>query len=169
MPIPSSKSELTETLKKEYLKLETELLSIPHHFSREKTVQGAVSVCEVVAYQIGWGELLIGWYEEGKKGKLPEMPNKNFKWNQLGDLAKHFYETYQNHSYQELLVEFEEVVAKIENIISENSNAQLYSIGIYNWTGEKWPLGRWININTSSPYKSARTKIRNWKKQKGIN
>lgn len=167
MPIPASKKELQSVLKTEYEKLVQELLSVPEELLREKTVEGGISVSDIIAYQIGWGELLLGWYTSGKKGKVPPLPHPDFKWNQLGELAKYFHKIHEHSSYKTLLKKFDAVVKKVNAVIDTNTDKQLYTLRVYCWT-DKWPLGRWINLNTSSPYKSARAKIRKWKKLKGI-
>ena len=92
------------------------------------------------------------------------LPKKGFKWNQLGLLANHFYDKYATHSFKELLTLFDQTVRDIITIINGCSDTHLYKIGYYPWRGNKWPLGRWISINTASPYKSACAKVRKWKK-----
>lgn len=168
MAIPQSKAELLAALTTEYQKLEAELVSIPEKMTRERTVTGDISVCDIAAYQAGWGKLLIHWYDTGKKGEMPVLPAEGYKWNQLGELAKHFYKTAEKEKYSDLLKQFGAMVIRVRQIIEENSDKQLYQLNTYNWTGDKWPLGRWINVNSSSPYKSARAKIRSWKKAKGL-
>ena len=55
---------------------------------------GKVSIVDIISYQIGWGLLLIGWYEAGIQGKIPEMPGEGFAtWDYIG-LAQHFYAKY---------------------------------------------------------------------------
>lgn len=34
------------------------------------------------------------------------------------------------------------------------------------WTGEKWAIVIWIQVNTISPYKFARTKVSRWKRER---
>ena len=168
MPIPHSKSELIAAFLKESQKLMSELQSIPPEMSRETSIDVDLSACDIVAYQIGWGELLIGWYSAGKNGIMPALPAENYKWNQLGALAKHFYRTFEKEEYDVLIKRLQGVIAQVYDMINENTNEQLYTLNIYNWTGDKWPLGRWINVNTSSPYASACAKIRKWKKRQGL-
>lgn len=165
MAIPATKAELLAALSTEYAKLMAESADIPQHLERDTSLEGNVSVADIIAYQVGWGHLLINWYKTGKNGALPVTPAEGFKWNQLGLLAAHFYATYKDRSLHQLQEDLRLVVKEVEAIINENSQEQLYSLNVYNWTG-KWPLGRWINVNTSSPYKSATAKIRKWKKQR---
>lgn len=165
MPIPQNKKDLQDVLRQNYKKLRAELVNIPTNLSRKETVEGRISVADIIAYQIGWGKLLLNWYAEGKKGHIPAMPAKGYKWNQLGDLAKKFHSDYRHKSLEELLPIFDSVVEKVIEIVDNETNENLYKLGIYEWTGDKWPLGRWINVNTSSPYKSASAKIRKWKRE----
>jgi len=168
MAIPASKSELISAIRDSYTKLSKEISNIPESMSRDRTLPGEISLCDLVAYQLGWGRLLTGWYESGEKGIMPVLPSEKYKWNQLGDLAKSFYEEYSGYDLTTLLNKFDEMVTHVLSIIDKHNDEGLYTIGIYKWTGDKWPLGRWINVNTSSPYKSARAKLRTWKKSVGI-
>ncbi|AET58526.1 sibling bacteriocin [Paenibacillus terrae HPL-003] len=40
----------------------------------------------------------------------------------------------------------------------------------YKWTGSnpKWPMARWIHINSVAPFKTFRAKIRKWKKYNAL-
>ena len=98
MAIPASKQELLEALDISYHPLRSELLGFEAELSRKKRLPEHQFVYNLVAYQIGWGRLLLGWYQVGLKGQLPELPAKGFKWNQLGDLAQHFYTYYSSTS-----------------------------------------------------------------------
>jgi len=120
--------------------------------------------CRPLAYQIGWGKLLLNWEQEEKKGKTPVMPAKGYKWNELGSLAQSFYERYQNKDIVYLRKEFSKVVKKIEGLIESLEEDELFSPHQREWTGDKWAMVKWIQVNTIAPYKSARTKIRRWKK-----
>lgn len=168
MAIPKNKDELLKVLESSYSKLRMEILEIPESLSRKKTIHGDVSVCDVLAYQIGWGNLFLSWYAAGKKNEIPAMPREGYKWNELGKLAQKFYSEHQMYIKQQLLSIFEKTFNEILEIVQKEQNSSLYCIGVYAWTGDKWPLGRWINVNTSSPYQSALAKIRKWKKAEGL-
>jgi len=60
--------------------------------------------------------------------------------------------------------DFLKTVTEISKLIEGLDEAEIFSIHKRKWTGEKWPMVKWIQINTIAPYKSARTKIRRWKK-----
>jgi len=91
MPIPTTKLEFVKTLKTAYHNLDAEFDAVNSLKENDKGIEGNISCCDVVAYQIGWADLLLGWEQKEKDGKEPEMPAKGFKWNQLGELAQSFY------------------------------------------------------------------------------
>lgn len=88
------------------------------------------------------------------------MPAPGFKWNQLGLLAHHFYKEQNNQSLEQLLVQFKTLVLEIRQFIESNNEDTLFGIGRRHWAGQKWPLAKWIQVNTVAPYGSARTKLR---------
>lgn len=163
MPAPTTKEALRTLVQNEYAKLVEEVELVPTALAREPELEGGVSVADLIAYQIGWGRLLLGWYEAGKQGRAPILPAEGFKWNKLGDLARHFYMVYEDVSITDLLTEFKEVVDGILAMIEENQEAALFTPGLYPWMG-RWHLAKFVAVNASSPYKSARAKMRKWRK-----
>jgi hypothetical protein len=39
-------------------------------------------------------------------------------------------------------------------------DAELLEVGVFEWAGKKWPVSRWISVNTATQYTSARKFIR---------
>ncbi|MGB0377080.1 MAG: ClbS/DfsB family four-helix bundle protein [Flavobacteriaceae bacterium] len=169
MAILKNKTELIDDIKFTYQKLQIELTSIPEKLTKSKDLEGhakgtKMSVCNLVAYLIGWGNLVLKWYKIKKQGKEPDFPETGYKWNELGKLAQKFYADYQHDDFQTLLKKCDKVVKDILKLIEEKDNTSLYESL---WYG-KYTMGRMIQFNTSSPYKNAYTRIRKWKKEKGI-
>lgn len=126
---------------------------------------GKVSVSDLISYQIGWGKLLINWYEEGVKGKMPQMPGDGFITWDYKAIAKHFYKKYQLDSLQAQKKEFSQVIQHILNIVEKEANSGNLDLeGVWEWctlaSGKKWPLSKWIQVNTVAPYKRASAIIR---------
>lgn len=126
---------------------------------------GTVSVSDLIAYQIGWGNLLIHWYEMGLQGIVPQMPGEGFsKWDYTG-LAQHFYKKYHLDGYKKQEQKFYVVVKKILIIVEhEYQTKNLDKEGVWDWctlsSGKKWPLSKWVRVNTVAPYKRATTLIK---------
>jgi hypothetical protein len=168
MPLPNTKDELLSILRQAYVKLDAEFNTIELEYERCDGIEGNVSCCDIVAYQIGWGSLLVGWEKIELAGKTPEMPAPGFKWNQLGELAKSFYEKQSKKSLQQLKKEFTELYQVLIEWINSLTEKELFQPKQRDWTGEKWAMVKWIQVNTIAPYRSARTKVRRWKKEMKI-
>jgi len=168
MPIPQHKEALLSAIEITYQQLKAELESIPAEKANEKTLTGHVqntniSVCNIVAYLIGWGTLVLKWHHKKQKNETVVFPEEGYKWNQLGLLAQKFYADYAHLDFIHLLKKLDETSKEIKGIIHQHNNEQLYETLWYN----KHTLGRMIQLNTSSAYKNARIRIRKWKKQQG--
>ncbi|NTU54331.1 MAG: ClbS/DfsB family four-helix bundle protein [Chlorobiaceae bacterium] len=163
MPLPTNKNELLDSLQAAYSKLVEEAAGGPLELERNPELEGGISPCDLIAYQIGWGHLLLSWDDLETRGEAVEMPAPGFRWNQLGLLASSFYREQQEQSLQQLLAQFEALVGKIRLFIESNSEDTLFGIGKCHWAEEKWPLAKWIQVNTIAPYGSARARLCKWK------
>ena len=161
-------SSLNTDIAKEYNNLLFVLASIKPHDRMIKAIDGTggkVSVADLVAYQIGWGNLLIGWYETGLTGKMPQMPGEGFTtWDYTG-LAQHFYKKYQYDSSSKQEQEFHAIVTKIIAIVEhEHQTKNLDTLGAWPWctlaSGKQWSLRKIVTVNTVAPYKRATALIR---------
>jgi hypothetical protein len=164
MPLPTNKNQLLSNLQAAYSKLVEEATAVPSELERKPELEGGISPCYVIAYQIGWGRLLLSWDELETHGKAVEMPAPGFKWNQLGLLANSFYQEQHEQTLKQLLAQFEALEERMRLFIESNSEDTLFGIGKRQWAGQKWSLAKWIQVNTVAPYGSARAKLRKWKK-----
>lgn len=122
---------------------------------------------EMLAYQLGWMELLRGWDADEVAGKDVVTPAPGFKWNQMGALYQGFYDRYSAESMDGLIRAFEDGVDSLVRWVDGFSDEELFEPGGRKWaqsTPSNWPVWKWIHMNTVAPYKSFRGKIRKWKK-----
>ena len=169
MSIPRDKEELLIAIKENYSTLKKELNEIPQSLIAERTLNGhakgtLMSISNLVAYLICWGELVIKWEAKSKRGEVIDFPDTNYKWTELGALAQKFYGDYEKYEYDHLLNKLEKTVNKLICLVEKLSTDELYGIEWY----KKYSFGRMIQLNTSSPYKNARIRIRRWKKTNNI-
>jgi hypothetical protein len=169
MAIPTNKDELIIAINDSYLKLAKELQTIPDNLTEAKELEGhskntLMSINNLVAYLVGWGQLVLKWNDKKINGQEVEFPEIGYKWNELGLLAQKFYQDYEKDNFEILQSKLEETTNQILEIINKKSNEELYGFGWY----DKWTLGKMIQLNTSSPFKNAKDRIRKWKKIKGI-
>ncbi|NVE00601.1 ClbS/DfsB family four-helix bundle protein [Massilia sp. BJB1822] len=163
MSIPQTRQQLLEAIDSNYQKLASDLARIPVERSKEKTMEGhaqgsQMSVADLVSYLIGWNELVLKWCERKSQGKPVDFPETGYKWNELGRLAQKFYADYSTLDYPALLQQFADVKARITALVESETDATLYGESWY----EKYPKGRMIQFNTSSPYANARARLRKW-------
>jgi len=165
MPIPSNKSELQSAINDTYTKLKKDLVDIPIEMTSIKELEGhakgtLMSVQDLVAYLIGWGELVLKWNDLIEKGEEVDFPETDFKWTELGLLAQKFYKDYEKYTYKKRLILLDNTVAKLLYLIESTPDEDLYNTIWY----KTYPMGRMIQLNTSSPYKNARSRVRKWKR-----
>ena len=136
---------------------------IPIEFVKLKELDGhakgtKMSISYLIAYLIGWGELDLKCNRKMDKNQNVDFPETNYKWNELGKLTQKFYSDYRDFDYKSLLSKMDNVVNQILNLVEQTENFELYEKPWYN----KWTKGKMIQLNTSSPYKNARTRLKKW-------
>lgn len=163
MAVPQNKDELLNAINANFEKLHKELVMVPDSLVRDKGLEGhakgtMMSVTDLVAYLVGWNELVLKWLDRDGAGKPIDFPETGFKWNELGRLAQKFYRDYEAVPYHQLVKRLEVAKDRIVSVIEARSNNALYGRPWY----EKWTMGRMIQFNTSSPYDNARGRLRKW-------
>lgn len=168
MPVPQTKAELLEAIDAQFARLIRELERVPDQRYREPSIEGhakgtVMSVGDLVAYLIGWGELVIKWIDRDQRGEPVDFPETGYKWNELGRLAQKFYADFRALSPGELVARLKQSKEAIEARIRDRDEQALYGRP---WYG-KFTLGRMIQFNTSSPYANAHGRLRKRKKANG--
>jgi len=161
MSVPQNKDDLLNAINVNFDKLLKDLRKVPLAIVHDVTMDGhakgtQMSVANLVAYLVGWNELVLKWLDRDAAGESVDFPETGFKWNELGRLAQKFYRDYENVAWLQLQ---ERLLLAKERIVSEinaRSNQDLYGRPWYN----QWTMGRMIQFNTSSPYANARTRLR---------
>lgn len=169
MAVPTDKEELKKDIATNFDKLKKELVTIPQERTTIQELEGhskgtLMSINNLLAYLVGWGELVLKWNKIKDNNKLVDFPETGYKWNELGKLTQKFYIDYKEDDFEILTEKLQKTVEKILDLIEKKSDEELYGINWY----EKWTLGGMIQFNTSSPYINARGRIRKWKKQRGL-
>jgi hypothetical protein len=167
--VPQSKDELLSAINSIFPKLMDDYRIVPESLSRKCELEGnikgtQISVCDTVAYLVGWGKLVLKWHSLRSQGLPVVFPDTGYKWNQLGLLAVSFHDEYSDWKYEDLLKELDSTINELISLVSSLSNEELYETTWY----EKWTLGRMIQFNTSSPMKNMRTKVRRFNKSNGL-
>ena len=120
--VPKNKQELYQAIKGAFDKIYIDYSAIPEEYSRESGVEGnikgtEITVSDTLAYLIGWGNLVLKWYQLASSGKMVDFPETGYKWNELGKLAVAFHSQYSSYSYKDLLSEFSETTEQLLSLI----------------------------------------------------
>lgn len=164
--LPQTKQQLKDEIHKRYLLLDQEFNDLTNT-DRDIEVEGVDRTpAEIIAYQIGWLQLVMGWDKAEKAGQKVHMPKEGYKWNRLGDMYQAFYEECKPYTLEQLRQQFQLLEQQFQDWLDTLTEEELFTQGVRQWTGDNptWPMVRWIKINTISPFTNFRTKIRKWKK-----
>lgn len=166
MSVPASKPQLIEAITSSFGKLLSALDEVPPELVEECSLEGhakgtRMSVANLVAYLVGWNELVLTWLERDASGQPIDFPDTGFKWNELGRLAQRFYQDYEAVPYPELLERFQAANRSLLAAVASRDDAELYGRAWY----RQWTMGRMIQFNSASPYANARARLRRWLKQ----
>jgi hypothetical protein len=138
---------------------------------KDKLVEGVDRTpAQMIAYQLGWLDLIMGWDKAEVEGKEVVTPCEGIKWNNLGALYQSFYERFSSHSLAELQDLFRDKVSAFVQWLDGFTEEEVFTPGSRKWassTPSNWPVWKWVHINRVSPFTSFRSKIRKWKKLDG--
>lgn len=144
---------LSQEMQKEAARQFKALAQIPIEHRQERWI------VERIAYQIGWGQLLLYWYHTGIQGKTPQMPGDGFtKWDYKA-IAQHFNQKYLYDQGRQQETAFQDMLPDILAMVEQEHHAgNLDRLGVWPWctlpSGKEWPLSKWIRVNTIAPWKA---------------
>ncbi|RXM53499.1 MULTISPECIES: ClbS/DfsB family four-helix bundle protein [unclassified Chryseobacterium] len=163
------KTELIEEIKTRYFLYDQEFKDIKE--DEKDLLKSGVdkTPSQNISYQIGWTRLLLQWEADEKKGLEVKTPTPEYKWNNLKGLYESFYQQYGSYSLDQqrgiLQKQVDEIILWIESL----EHKTLFVPEQRKWatTPAKWPVWKWIHINTVAPFKNFRSQLRKWKKETG--
>lgn len=158
MPIPKTRNELIEQIKSSYLKLDG-LLDQLTEKSAETVCVDDWSVKQLLAVRAWWSESVVDWIESGRNGEIPTLPAKGYKWNETPSLNNDIARSSTDESFKEVRKRLNLAYHRVLNTIDNLSDKELLDQGVFDWAG-KWPLSRWLSINTARQYTTAQKYIR---------
>ncbi|MBT8054155.1 MAG: ClbS/DfsB family four-helix bundle protein [Gammaproteobacteria bacterium] len=158
MPIPTTRAELTDYVRSTFEKLRADLDSAGPRLGNIHCIDDW-SVKDLLAVRAWWTENVINWIETGQRGDYPVTPAQGYRWKETPRLNADVVKKSKRESYRSIRHRlengFERVIATIESL----DDHELLDAGTFEWAG-KYPVSRWISINTARQYTTARTFIR---------
>ena len=161
-----TKEALIAAIQKTYTLFDKELDDVPAEKINIRIDEVDKTPQEMIAYQLGWLNLVMSWEKDELAGKKVITPSPDYKWNQLGPLYQQFYREYSGYSLQDLRILFKQSIEKWCAWIEQLSDEELFIPNRRQWsvTNANWPLWKWLHINSVAPFKTFRAKLRKWKK-----
>lgn len=158
MPIPKTRAQLTEQLNSTFEKLRVELDNGGPRLAKVECVDDW-SVKDLLAVRAWWTENVVDWIEAGSRGKTPITPAEGYEWHETPRLNADVVKASRRESYRSIRARLEKGYERVVRLIGKLDDRELLDVGAFSWAG-KYPLSRWISLNTVRQYTTARTFIR---------
>lgn len=156
--IPKSRRHLVEMTRTNFEKLRQEidqagsgLASLP--------CTDEWSVKQLLAVRAWWTEAVIEWVRLGRKGKVPITPAEGYRWNETPRLNNDIARTAKRKSFKSIVQRLDDGFAELMLVIDSLDDRELLKVGAFEWAG-KYPIARWLSLNTARQYATARAFIR---------
>ncbi|STY43324.1 Uncharacterized conserved protein [Listeria grayi] len=125
----ADRAELVAAIQTAYQTFISEFENVPEALKDLRLEEVDKTPAEMLAYQLGWLDLLLSWEEDEKAGKNVQTPTADYKWNNLGGLYRSFYKRYEAATLQEMTTELTALVEKVCAWVSLLSERELMEPG----------------------------------------
>ena len=159
MPIPKTRTELTDYLDSTYAKLRAELDAAGPRLGSLPCVDDW-RVKDLLAVRVWWTEHVIEWVEAGRRSDNPVTPAEGYRWKDTPRLNADIVKQCRHESYRSLRQRLERGFTRAMQVVGSLDNHELLDSGVFPWAGSYPPVVRWISINTARQYTTARNIIR---------
>jgi hypothetical protein len=158
MPIPKTRQELIDLVDDSSTKL-LRTLEDAGPGAADLPCVDAWSVKDLLAVRVWWTEQVLEWIEAGRRGEALDLPAAGYAWNETPRLNADVVKASRRESFRSIRRRLECGIEDVRATIDALDDRELLEIGVFEWAG-KWPIARWISINTARQYTTARSHIR---------
>lgn len=158
MTIPNSRAEIQDLARSAFEKLQVELEKAGPRAGSLSCIDDW-SVKDLLAVRAWWTERVVDWIEAGRRGETPFTPAEGYRWNETPRLNADVVKAARRESYRSVRARLEAGFRRVMRTIDALDDTELLGVGVYAWAG-KYPVSRWISINTARQYTTARAFIR---------
>jgi hypothetical protein len=124
------------------------------------------TVRDLMAVRVWWTEQVIRWIEAGRRGERLVLPAPGYGWRETPRLNAAIVAGSRGQSFRSLCGRLDRGVVRVLAVIDSLDDRELLEPGVFGWAG-KWPLARWISINTARQYTTARAYVRRLAREHG--
>ena len=158
MPIPKTRAELNDQVRSTFEKLSVELEAAGPQAGLLPCVDDW-SVKDLLAVRVWWTESVVDWIEAGRRGESPITPAEGYRWSETPRLNADVVKAAGRESYRSIRARLERGFARVIRTIDSLDDRELLEVGTFVWAG-KYPISRWISLNTARQYTTARIFVR---------
>lgn len=156
--IPQSRDHLLDMVQTSFAKLADELDAAGPDVAALPCVDDW-SVKDLLAVRAWWTESVVRWIDEGREAESLELPAAGYRWQETPRLNAAIVEQAREQAYEQIVARlhagYRQVLATIDGL----DDHELLDPRAFSWAG-KYPIARWISLNTARQYTTARTFIR---------
>lgn len=175
MPRPQTKVDLINAAAENYKKLVqlidsmTELeLSTQFDFSKDEKKKEAhwgrdKNLRDILIHLYEWHQLMIHCIASNESGHNKQFLPEEYSWKTYGAMNVMFWKKHQTTDLQSAREMLQKSHEELMKLMEKYSNDELFSKGVYAWTGSS-TLGSYFISTTSSHYDWAMKKLKAHKK-----
>ena len=153
MPRPTTKADLIQAANEQFAKLWTLIGEMSDEEKSADIVPNErdKNVRDVLVHLYEWHCLLLNWIRSNtNRNPAPFLPAP-YNWKTYPQMNVVFWEKHQNTSYTDAETMLKKTHQEVMALIETFSNEDLFSKGVFNWTGTT-TLGSYCVSATSSHY-----------------
>ncbi len=114
---------------------------------------------DLLAVRAWWTESVLDWVAAGRRGSKPITPAVGYRWNETPRLNADIVRAARRESLAGVRGRLDRGYRRALRTIERLDDRQLLGVGVFEWAG-KYPIARWLSLNTARQYATARTLIR---------
>ncbi len=122
------------------------------------------SVKDMLAVRLWWTRSVLNWVEAGRRGNVPVTPAKGYRWNETPRLNAAIVNTARKRTFNAIVTDLRRQYRRLLVTIDDLEDRELLEPHVFAWAGS-YPIARWLSINTTRQYQTARTYVRRARKQ----
>ncbi len=165
MPIPETRAQLLEQLETSFSKLWQEIEAGGPRLGSRPCIDGW-TVKELLAVRTWWSESVCDWVDLWRQGRAPELPAEGYRWKETPLLNNAIAKRAQRESYRLVCRRLKAAQRSVVSLVNRLDDQELLDVGVLAGAG-RYPVKRWISLNTIRQYTTARTFIRRAAKSGG--
>lgn len=166
MPRPATRQELCDEIVTAFDRLYGELRGADSALGDMPCVDDW-TVKDVLAIRLWWTRTVVDWVEKGRTGAIPVKPAPGYRWNETPRLNAEIVKMSKRRALHAIVTELRRQYRRLLATIDSLDDRELTHVGVYEWAG-RYPVSRWLSVNTTRQYVTARKFIRRAKKRSGV-